>query len=50
MYNKLPIYLGRGPWCSGYSSLFGKSDFAGMSPTVAFKFHRNTFFILLVKI
>ena len=41
---------GRGPWCSG--CLLGKSEIAGSSPALAFKFQRNKMFLLrlLVKI
>ena len=42
--------LGRGPWCSGYSCLHGKSEIADLNPTLAFKFEKkNVSFLLTPK-
>ena len=47
-----PIYKRAGTWCSGWSFLLGKSEIAGSSPALAFKFQRNKMFLprSLVKI
>ena len=33
--------VGRGPWCSGYSSLLGKTEVVCSSPSLTFKIQRN---------
>ena len=33
-------------WCSGYGCLLGKSEIAGLNPTLARKFRRNKMFLL----